>query len=136
MELGTAVGELRWWTVPIAAASMFALGGLWYGALFARPWQALVGLTDDEVGSGTGRVFGVAAAASLVIAAVLALFIGVDAGLGTGVSAGLLAGVGWLAPALAMTYAFERRSPRLAAIDAGYHVLAFALAGAILGVLG
>lgn len=71
---------------------MFVLGGVWYGAAFARPWQALVGLSDDDVHSGTARVFAVAGVASLVIAVVLALFIGADAGLAAGAVAGLSPG--------------------------------------------
>lgn len=136
MDLGTATGDLQWWAVLVAAVSMFVLGGAWYGAVFARPWQALVGLTDEEVAAGTGRVFGVAAAASLVIAVVLALFLGPDAGVGTGAVAGLLAGLGWVAPAMAMTNAFERRPGRLTLIDVAYHAVGFALAGALLGWLG
>ena len=136
MDVGTAAEAVSWWAVLVAAASMFVLGGVWYGALFARRWQELVGLSDDEVTSGAARVFTVAGLASLVIAAVLGLFIGGEAGVGAGTTAGLLAGLGWLAPALAMTYAFERRSATLTLVDAGYHVVAFTLAGALLGWLG
>lgn len=134
MDFGSVVAEVTWWAVPVAAASMFVLGGLWYGWLLARPWQSLVGLDDDQVREASGRVFGVAALASLVICAVLALFIGASAGVTVGLSAGLLAGLGWLAPALVMTFAFERRPARLTLIDASYHVVAFGLAGAVLGL--
>lgn len=136
MELGVAAGAVTWWVVLVAAASMFVLGGIWYGALFARPWQALSGLSDEQVRTGTARVFGVAALASLVIAVVLALFIGPQAGITVGATAGLLAGLGWVAPAIAMTYAFERRPARLTLLDAAYHAVAFTVAGALLGWLG
>ncbi|HKJ57048.1 MAG TPA: DUF1761 domain-containing protein [Nitriliruptoraceae bacterium] len=136
MDLGTATEAISWWAVLAAAVSMFVLGGAWYGALFARRWQELVGLADDEVAAGTVRVFGIAGVASLVIAGVLGLFIGADAGVADASLAGLLAGLGWVAPALAMSYAFARRPTGLTVIDAGYHVLAFTLAAALLGWLG
>lgn len=136
MDLGTAAAGVQWWAVVAAAASMFVLGGAWYGALFARRWQALVGLTDAEVATGTGRVFTVAALASLVVAAVLGLFLGADATAVEGAVAGGLAGLGWVAPAMVMTAAFERRRVALTAIDVAYHVVAFTLAGALLGWLG
>lgn len=135
MDVGDVAGALRWWAVLVAAGSMFVLGGAWYGGLIAGRWQALVGLSDDEVAQGSGRVFAIAGACSLVIAAVMALFVGHQAGVSTGATAGMLAGLGWVAPALAMTFAFERRPAALAAIDAGYHVVAFTLSGAILGAL-
>ena len=136
MDLGTAAAGVQWWAVVVAAASMFVLGGAWYGALFVRPWQALVDLTDDEVATGTARVFVVAAVASLVIAGVLGLFLGSDATIAEGTVAGGLAGLGWVAPAMVMTAAFERRPLALTAIDVAYHVVAFTLAGGLLGWLG
>ena len=51
-----------------------------------------------------------------------------------GLVVGLLAGLGWVATGLGVTYLFERRPLRLYLIDAGYHVLSFAVMGAILGV--
>ncbi|MEP7367863.1 MAG: DUF1761 domain-containing protein, partial [Acidobacteriota bacterium] len=50
-----------------------------------------------------------------------------------GITAGALAGIGWVAMAMGVTYLFEARSMRLFLIDAGYHVFAFMLMGAILG---
>lgn len=66
-------------------------------------------------------------------AVVLAMFLGPTASAFSGAVAGLLVGLGWVAPALTCTFLFERRPRRLLAIDAGYHVVTFALMGTILG---
>ncbi len=64
----------------------------------------------------------------------LAAFIGAE-GAAFGTAAGLAAGVGWVASAIGILCLFERRSPVLSAIDAGYFTVAFTAMGAIIGAL-
>lgn len=66
----------------------------------------------------------------------LAFFIGPDASFGFALFAGAAAGLGWVATGMATTFLFERRPAPLIAIDAGYHVVALATMGAILGAWG
>ena len=120
--------------IVLAAASTFLLGGLWYSVLFARPWQRAAGVTDEQLKTGAARIFAGSAALSLVMAATLAAFIG-DEGVAFGAAAGLAAGVGWVACAIGVLHLFERRSPMLFAIDAGYFTVAFTAMGAIVGAL-
>jgi hypothetical protein len=120
--------------VILAAASTFAIGGLWYSLLFARPWQKAAGLTDEQLKSGVARVFIGAFLLALVMATSLAAFIGAG-GLVFGTLAGLAAGLTWVAAAFGINYLFERRSVTLFLINASYNVLAFTVMGAIIGAM-
>jgi len=77
---------LNWLAVLLAAASTFVIGGLWYSLLFAGPWQRAAGLSDEQLKTGSARIF----IGSFLLAASLAAFIG-DAGLVFGVFAGAAA---------------------------------------------
>ena len=119
----------------VAALMSFAIGGLWYSPLlFARAWMKEAGLTEQQTKDAPmGRIFGLAAVASLVMAFNLAAFIGAKASFGFAVFAGLAAGLGWVAMSVGVLYLFERRSFRLWLINSGYLVVAFTAMGAILG---
>lgn len=120
----------------VAALLSFAIGGLWYSPLlFARVWMKEVGLTEPQTRQAPmGRVFGLAAVASLVMAFNLAAFIGPKASLGFGLFAGAAAGIGWVAMSLGVIYLFEQRSLKLWLINSGYQVLAYTLMGGLIGV--
>jgi len=122
--------------VFVAALMSFAIGGLWYSPLlFARPWMKEVGLTERQTRDAPmGRVFGMAAVASLIMAFNLAAFIGPKASLSFGLLAGAAAGIGWVAMSLGVIYLFEQRSLKLWLINSGYQVLAYTLMGGLLGV--
>lgn len=122
------------WAVLIAALSTFVIGGLWYSLLLAKPWQRAAGATDEQLRSGTARVFVGSFLLAVVMAVSLAAFIG-DTGLSFGVFAGLAAGVTWVAAALGINYLFERRSLMLFVINATYNVITFAIMGAIIGAM-
>jgi hypothetical protein len=126
--------HVNWLAVLAAAAFSFVLGGIWYSALFAKPWQAAAGLSDAEVAGGNkALMFGAAFALALVQSAVFAMFLGPDPAPALGIGAGFAAGLCWVAAGLGLTYVFERRSLKLLAINGGYATLQFTAIGAILG---
>lgn len=127
--------NVNWLGAVVAASATFLIGGLWYSpVMFARPWMALNGLTEEELKGGLARVFGGAFALQLVGALNLAFFLADGRpDVAWGMIAGALAGVGWVATALGTTYLFERKPLRLYAINAGYHAVSFVVMGAILG---
>ncbi len=90
------------------------------------------GLAEAELGKHVGRTFAIAFVLSLVIAFNLAAFLGPESDWSWGMTAGVLAAV-WVAASMGITFAFERRSAILTVIDAGYHLVAYAVMGAILG---
>lgn len=125
--------HVNWLAVLAAAAASFVLGGLWYSVLFARPWQAAAGVSDEQVrGGNKPMMFAVAFVIALAQSAVFAMFLG-QVTLGFGIGAGFAAGLFWVGAGLALTYVFERRPLSLTLINGGYATLQFTLIGAILG---
>jgi hypothetical protein len=120
----------------VAALMSFAIGGLWYSPLlFARAWMKEAGLTERQTKDApVGRIFGLAAVASLVMAFNLAAFIGPKASLGFGLFAGAAAAIGWVTMSLGVIYLFEQRSLKLWLINSGYQVIAYSLMGGLIGV--
>jgi len=132
------MGDLHFNFVAIFVAALmsFAIGGLWYSPLlFARAWMKEAGLTEQQTKDAPmGRIFGLAAVASLVMAFNLAAFIGPKASLGFGLFAGAAAAIGWVAMSLGVIYLFEQRSLKLWLINSGYQVIAYTLMGGLIGV--
>ncbi|MFL5298064.1 MAG: DUF1761 domain-containing protein [Phenylobacterium sp.] len=125
---------VNWLAVLAAALSSFLLGGLWYSALFAKPWQRAAGLSDDDVrGGNKALIFGGAFGLSFVAAAVFAMFLGPKATLAFGTAAGFGAGLCWVAASFGINYLFERKPLPLFLINGGYHTVQFTAIGAILG---
>lgn len=126
--------ELNWFAVLAAAASSFVLGGLWYSVLFAKPWQAAAGLSDEQVKSGNpALIFGGSFVLALIASASFAVFLGSEIDATTGALYGFTAGLCWVAASFGINYLFERKSLRLFLINGGYHTLQFTLIGLILG---
>ena len=121
--------------VIVAALLSFVIGGAWYSPiLFARAWMAEAGISEAQSRQvRLGRVFGLSALASLVMAFNLAAFIGAKASLGFGLFAGFATGLGWVAMSLGVIYLFEQRSLKLWLINSGYQVLAYTVMGGVLG---
>ena len=128
--------EINWVAVVAAAVSSFALGGVWYSALFAKAWQKAAGLSDEQVKSGNpALIFGGSFVLALIASATFAMFLGPDVDAMTGTLYGLCAGLCWVGASFGINYLFERRSLALWLINGGYHTLQFTLIGAILGAL-
>jgi len=124
--------------VLVAAIVTFILGGLWYTrSLFGNPWMKLVGKSEDELRKGARPTnYVIAFISGLITAYVLALIVGYAGS--TTVWGG--AGIGalcWLGFAGATSYLhnlFAGRPARLWAIDSGYSLVCFILAGVILAI--
>ena len=125
---------VNWLAVVAAALSMFVIGGLWYGPLFAKPWQRAAGLSDEQVKAGNmPLIFGLAFLLSLLMAANLAFFVN-GLPLGTTIGYAVAAGLGWGAFGLSVVALFERRPLTYHLINGGYLTIAFAVMGLILGL--
>jgi hypothetical protein len=126
---------INYLAVVAAAASTFAIGGVWYSPLlFHRAWAATNNLSAADLKGGEARIFGLAFVLALVMAANLAAFLsGPDTTVAWGATAGALTGIGWIMPAIATLALFERRAFAYVAINAGYFIVAFIVMGAILG---
>jgi len=126
--------EINWLAVIAAAASSFVLGGLWYSALFAKPWQTAAGVSDEAIkNANMPLVFGGSFVLALIAAASFAIFLGPEVDAMTGALYGFTAGLCWVTAAFGINYLFERKNLPLFLINGGYHTLQFTLIGLILG---
>ena len=126
---------LNWFAIVAAAASAFMLGGIWYGPMFKNVWCREAGVDPDAPQKRhPASVFGLAFVASLVAALGFAWYLGPAPDLYNAVHAGLMVGFFWVATSFAINYSFAGRSLKLWLIDAGYHLLQFALYGLVLGL--
>ncbi|MGH8175396.1 MAG: DUF1761 domain-containing protein [Steroidobacter sp.] len=122
------------WAVLVAAASSFALGGLWYSPLmFYKLWNREAGRVESTTDRGhPARVFGVAFVFSFIAAAAFAWWLGPDPELSPAVVKGLTAGACFVGASFGVNYQFANRSWLLWLIDAGYHTAQFALFAIVL----
>lgn len=119
--------------VIVAAALSFVLGGLWYGMLFGKAWMKESGVSQEQAQQGTGKVFGLAFVATLVMAYNLAFFLGQSSiGVQEGLMYGFATGFGWIAMGLIVVGLFERRSMKLMLINGGYMTVALTMMGAVI----
>lgn len=123
--------------VLLCGVASLALGGIWYSPLlFAKAWQRLAGLSDEQAKSGNMAViFGLTFVLSLIAAYVFGMFLGTSMPLAGAVGAGFAAGLCWVAASFGINYLFERRPLGLWLINGGYHTLQFTLFGLILGLI-
>ena len=131
MEFNT---DLNYIGIIAATVVAFVIGGAWYSPiLFAKPWMRENGFTEDDHRGNLLRMFGGAAVMLLIAAYVLSLVIGDDSSILDGLRIGLAVGTAFVAASFAVTYLFEKKSPALFVINAGYHVVTFTVMGAIIG---
>ncbi len=123
---------MNWLAIFLAALSAFLVGGIWYSALFAKSWQRLAGVSDDQMKTGMAKIFIGSFVLSLIMSVNLGFFIGKESAI-FGLGAGLAVGLGWVATSFGMNYLFERKPVGLFLINAGYNIVSYALMGFILG---
>ncbi|HLN52402.1 MAG TPA: DUF1761 domain-containing protein [Lentimicrobium sp.] len=132
MDFHTAVYNLNWGAVLVAALSTFLIGGIWY-RIFEKAWLSANRVTREDLkGRSMGLVFGFAFLFSLLMAINLALFIG-EEGVTHGAITGFHVGFGFIFFALGIISLFENRSFKYVLINGGYMIVAFMVMGAIIG---
>lgn len=130
--------ETNWIAVLGAALAGFVIGGLWYGPLLGKAWQAESGLSDEAMKSANmGRIFGLTFVLNLVAAFILAHVMTTYQHPGLHISAmiGFGIGLGFVATSIGVNYLFARKSLKLFLIDGGYWTLVYTVMGAIFGAL-
>jgi hypothetical protein len=140
---------INWLAVLVAAIVIFALGGLWYSpVLFMKKWIALQNRTEEqmraEAAAANMPVMYVSAfVTALLTAVVMAHLLGhlsaaVDPNVmrpsaAHGAAFGFACWLGFAAPTSYGTAIFSGKPKQLWLIDSTYNLVAFMLAGAILG---
>jgi hypothetical protein len=127
------IWDVSYLRILLALVAFFALGGLWYSLLFAKPWMKEMKLTKDDIKGGEKSMF-FALIPNLVMVLAVAYFVYATStdGAWRGFYLGLKLGLGFIAAQAVLNNFFQHGSWKLVAIDAGYAVAGLALVGAIL----
>ena len=125
--------------VIVAALAGFGVGAVWY-MILSKPWMEAAGIpmgADGRPANGSSPMpFAVAFVAMLLVAGMMRhtfAMAGIE-GAGKSLLSGLGVGAFFVAPWLAMDYAYSMRDRRLAWIDGGYAVLGCGAIGLVLGL--
>jgi hypothetical protein len=128
------VVEITWFAVIVAAAVKFAIGAVWYTALFGKQWRALQGVAEGSPMTGLGQAMAVQIVGDLIMAYILARFVGhYGWGFGTGLIVGFMAWLGFVATVTIGQVFYERRPFMVFVINNGYLLVGLLMMGAILG---
>jgi hypothetical protein len=136
------IPHVNYLAVLVAAVAIFILGGLWYSpVLFLKQWLALIGKTDAELKSGAAKtnmtvMYIQAFVCGLVTAYALAVILRHFEPLSL-VKGMLVAVICWAGFTAVTSYGsalFEGRPRALWVINAGYNLVSFVIAAAILSV--
>jgi hypothetical protein len=122
--------------VVVAAVAYWILGGVWYAALFSKPWMALEHITDEQAKSMNPILpYVITFVLNLLIAYALAqICIWRNANTaGRGASVGVLLWLGFVGPITYTTYMYEMRPKELFAINEFFPLAGLVLMGAIIG---
>ena len=127
------MNDFALWPVPAGAAAFFAVGALWYGLLFSKPWQRAAGLSNTQLREGNMAViFGLTLAFEMLIAMVLwHLLARTDPKpfVAMMMAVGFAGGV--MIPAIGINYLYLRKPLALFLIDAGHFLTGMAAMGAV-----
>ena len=127
------MNDFALWPVLAGTAAFFIVGALWYGVIFARPWQRAAGLTNRQLQAGnTGLIFGLAFLFEMLIAMVLwHLLARTDPKPFVVMMMAVGFAVGVMIPAIGVNYLFLRKPLALFLIDAGHFLVGMAAMGGV-----
>jgi predicted permease len=132
------MGPLNWLAIVIATVVFFAVGAVWYSALFAKAWQREVGLSTEQL---TGErnmmlIMGTCLLLEFVVVLMLGhLFARIQPGDHAKMMMASGFGLAIMAPAIGINYLYQRRSLKLFLIDAGHFVVGMTAVGLVFVLL-
>ena len=120
--------------IIVAAIAFFLLGAAWYTFLFGKPWRAELGISEADAAGAKPNplLFLNSLVMGLIIAATLAKLIS-ESSIGYGLKVGLGVGAGIGAALMAQNYAYEQKSLKFWAMNAGYVIIGLGVMGTIIG---
>ncbi len=131
--------QIHWIAVLVAAVTGFGIGGIWYGPLFGKAWQAARGIGDDAMkNANMPMIFGLTFVLNLVAAFILdhtlATYTGLDFTTKVMIASGVA--LGFIIPAIGVNYLFSRQSLKLFLIDGGYWFAIYTAMGVEFALIG
>ncbi|NNG16403.1 MAG: DUF1761 domain-containing protein [Gemmatimonadales bacterium] len=129
--------DLNYLAIVVAALVFFIVGGIWYAAVFGKPWQNALSLNPEETAQAQQdfpKALAVWFLSGLIISFVLANFARAlgAASFGSGIMVGFWTWLGFALPLNLNSLAFEKRAPHVFLINVGFYWVTFALMGGIL----
>ena len=132
------MGPMNWLAVVLATVVFFAVGAVWYSALFAKAWQREVGLSTEQLTGGRNMmlIMGTCLLLEFVVVLMLGhLFARIQPGDHAKMMMATGFGLAIMAPAIGINYLYQRRSLKLFLIDAGHFVVGMAAVGLVFVLL-
>ena len=125
--------------ILLGAVAAFALGAVWYTALFGKAWQGETGITDEQAQSNVLRTHGTAFLMMCVMSFVINFVINMhevaDQTFVHGAFHGAMLAAMFAVPATAINYSYQKKSLKLFAIDASYLIGLCAISGGVMAWL-
>lgn len=127
------MSDFALWPVLTGALAFFVVGALWYGVIFAVPWQRAAGLSNTKLRErNMGLIFALTFAFEMLIAMVLwHLLARTDPPAHVVMMMAMGFAVGVMIPALGINYLFQRKPLSLFLIDAGHFLVGMAAMGGV-----
>ena len=132
------MGPLNWLAIVLATVVFFAVGAVWYTALFARAWQREVGLSTEQLTGGRNMmlVMGTCLLLEFIVVLMLGhLFARIQPSDHAKMMMAAGFGLAIMAPAIGINYLYQRRSLKLFLIDAGHFVVGMTMVGLVFVLL-
>jgi len=127
------MNDFALWPVLAGTAAFFAIGAIWHGVLFGKPWQRAAGLSDEAVrGGNMALIFALTFAFEMLIAMVLwHLIARTDPAPYVVMMMAIGFAIGVMIPAIGINYLYQRKSGLLFLIDAGHFLFGMAAMGGV-----
>lgn len=127
------MNDFALWPVLAGTAAFFIVGALWYGVIFAAPWQRAAGLSNTQLKSGNmGVIFALTFAFEMLIAMVLwHLLARTDPPAFVVMMMAIGFAIGVMIPAIGINYLYLRKPFGLFLIDAGHFLVGMAAMGGV-----
>ena len=133
------MGPINWPAIALGTLAFFAVGAVWYTALFGKAWQRATGLSDEQLKAGAKMplIFGLCLLLEFVVVLMLGhLFARIQPSDRAMMMMAVGFGLAVMSPAIGITYLYMRKPLRLWLIDAGHFVTGMAAVGLVFVLLG
>lgn len=127
---------INWLAVLVTAVAYMAVGALWYGPLFQKPWMRLTDTNEQDAKAGAGKAYAMMFVVAFITSYILAHF--VDYTQATSFIDGAITGfwlcLGFQATIMLNGVIFEKKPFQLYLINVGYNLVMLLIGGGILAV--